>query len=412
MSSPMIPENKAGAGPQALIRRMGPAWIISAVACGPATLASVSLAGSRFGYRLLWVVILSALLAFVAQYLAARVGLLSGQGIISLVERSLGRTWAWLLTLDALAATWLAAAILMKALTEVTGLITGLASPWWSLSYGAAIFLLVGMGGYKPLEAVSKGLVVLVVLCFVITLTIARPEADGVLRGLVPTLPGGLDGAMMSAGIMGGAVHVTILAMHAYNLKSRGWTEREINLAWWDTFLSMFLAFGLYSTSVFLVSAAVLHPQGLDGGQPLVLARSLTPLLGPWAGAVFLAGLWGAALSTITPTFLAAGFFAADKLGWELSVRDRRFRLVVLAGILLSLVGPHLEGGFVPLLVVMLALGLCGTPLILVILLILGNRKAVVGQNRNPVILNLMGLAALGVTSFLALRFVLSRLGP
>ena len=64
------------------LRQMGPAWIISAVACGPATLASVSIAGASYGFELLWVVILSAVFGATAQYLAARIGNIEGRGIV------------------------------------------------------------------------------------------------------------------------------------------------------------------------------------------------------------------------------------------------------------------------------------------------------------------------------------------
>ena len=76
---------------------MGPAWIISAVACGPATLASVSTAGARYSYNFLWVVVLSALFGTTAQYLAAKIGVVSGKGIIRTTEEHLGKTWAWIL---------------------------------------------------------------------------------------------------------------------------------------------------------------------------------------------------------------------------------------------------------------------------------------------------------------------------
>ncbi len=389
---------------------MGPAWIISAVACGPATLASVSLAGAAFGYRLLWVVILSALLAFVAQYMAARLGLLTGRGVIAVVDEKLGRGWGWLLMIDALTATWLASTILMKALVDVTGLITGLTTPWWSIPYAGLIFLLVGIGGYKTLEKACKALVAGVVACFIITVLIVAPNPLEIISGLAPNLPGGVDSALMMAGIMGGAVHVTILGMHTYNVNSRGWGAAEMGLARRDTFWSMFIAFGLYSTAIFLAAGAVLHPHGLQARQALDLAQALRPFLGPWANAVFLAGLWGAVISTITPTFMAAGYFLVDKMGWPLKVQDHRFRLVILAGCLLSLLGPHLKGGFVFLLVVMLALGLCGTPLILVIFLILLNRRDVVDRARNSPLLNVFGGLSLVVTSFLAVRFILSKL--
>ena len=101
-------------------RRMGPAWVISAVACGPATLASVSIAGASYGFGLLWVVVLSAAFGATAQYLAAKIGILKGKGIIALTEERLGPVWSWILTIDAVVATYIAAIVLMNALVGIT----------------------------------------------------------------------------------------------------------------------------------------------------------------------------------------------------------------------------------------------------------------------------------------------------
>ena len=400
-----------GASASGLFRHMGPAWIVSAVACGPATLASVSLAGSTYGYRLLWVVVLSAGLAFVAQSMAARLGVLTGRGVVSVVDERLGRVWGWVLMIDALACTWLASTVLMKALVETSSLITGLKTPLWSPLWAGLIFALVGLGGYRVLERVCKLLVAGVVVCFMIALVIVRPEWGQVFSGLIPSLPGGMNSALLMAGIMGGAVHVTIIAMHTYNVGARGWGRPQLGLALNDTFWSMFVAFGLYSAAIFITTAAVLHPAGIKATSALGLAAALEPFLGPYASAVLLAGILGAVVSTISPTFLAAGYFVADKMGWPLSVKDRRFLLVVGIGCLISLLAPLLPGSFLLLLVIMLALGLCGTPLILVLLLLLLNRADVVGQDRNSWLLNLMGVLTLAVTTFLALRFILARLG-
>ncbi|MBW2087050.1 MAG: divalent metal cation transporter, partial [Deltaproteobacteria bacterium] len=346
-----------------------------------------------------------------SQFMAAKLGLVTGKGIISLVDERLGEFWGWVLMIDALLATWLASTILMKAFVDVTALITGLSSPWWSLFYAAFVFLIVGVGGYKILEWVCKALVSVVVICFVITVIVVSPDLSKVMKGLIPTIPGGMDSALMMAGIMGGAVHITIIAMHTYNVNSKGWGTGQMRLAWMDTFFSMFIAFGLYSVAIFLAAASALHPEGIKVRTALDLAKALKPFLGPYANVVFLAGLWGAVLSTITPTFLAAGYFLSDKLGWELNVRDVRFRAVVLFGCLLSLIGPMLKGSFIHLLVIMLALGLCGTPIIILIILILLNKKDVVQENKNSLLLNVLGFLALLVTSLLASRFVLSKLG-
>ena len=392
-------------------RQMGPAWIISAVACGPATMASVSIAGAHYGFQLLWLVVLSALLAFVVQFMAAKVGIIGGKGIIALVEESWGNVWAWILMIDALLATWLAASVLMKALVGTTGLVTGVSTPWWSIVYAVLIFLLVGIGGYRWVENVCKVLVAIVVGCFIITVIKIKPDMNGMARGLIPTIIDGSQGALMMAGIMGGAVHITIISMHTYNVNVRNWKTNDIGMAWSDTFLSMFIAFGIYSISIFVAAAAVLHPQGIEVKTAFDLARPLKPVLGVYAHGVFLGGFWAAVFSTITPTYLAAGYFVADKMKWEITVQDTRFKAVVFLGCLISLIGPLVKGSFLILLVVMLAFGLCGTPLVVFFLIYLLNQKHWAKEHRNGWLLNMLGGATLLITTFLALRFILTKTG-
>ncbi len=397
----------------AYFKKMGPSWVVSAVACGPATLATVSIAGATFGYALLWVVVLSAILATVAQYLAAKTGIIGQGGIIHLMDIHLGKFWGWVLTIDALLATWLAAVVLMKAMAGTTSLITGLSTPFWDrfwgFPYGFLFFFLLTLGGYKRFETFCKLLVAGVVLCFVFTLAIVKPDMSLIFGGFVPRIPG--ESAVMMAGIMGGAVHVTIIAMHTYTVNARRWTGADMGLARFDTILSMFFAFGLYSVAIFLAAAAVLHPEGVQVTSAFDVAKSLTPLVGDYGKVILLAGLWGAVVSTISPTYLAGAYLLSDKLHWQLDVKDRNFRMLLALGCGLSVFGPFLKGSFLVLLVLMLALGLCGTPLILVLIMILLNRERFAGERKNSFLLNILGGTAIVVTTFLAARFVLVKLG-
>lgn len=391
------------------MKGMGPAWVISAVACGPATLASVAIAGATYGYKMLWVVILSSIFGSTAQYLAARVGILEGKGIIAATEQHLGKIWAWILTIDALLATWLAAMVLMNALAGVTSLVTTIKTPYWGIVYGLLIGLFLVRKGYRKFETLCKILVVFVVACFVVTLFMADLSASGIASGLIPNLPGGIDAALMMAAIMGGAVHITIIGMHTYNTNARNWKPEDLPLARFDTISSMGVAFGLYSVAIFLVAAAVLHPNGIAIKHATDAALALQPLLGDRAMKIFLIGLWAATLSTLSPTFMAGAYFIADKMGWEKDVQDKRFAVAVFSGCLVSMLGPFVKGGFFLLLPLMLALGLTGTPLIIAIILYLLNRAN--AASKNSVLLNLMGGLTFLVTSFLALRFILTKLG-
>jgi manganese transport protein len=385
-------------------------------------MAAVSLAGATYGYSLLWVVILSAILATVSQYLAAKTGIIGQGGIIHLVDIHLGRFWGWILTVDALFATWLASVILMKALAGTTSLfvetftgsasfIFGLPAPLWGVPFAVFFFLLLSLGGYKRFELFCKILVSVVVVCFVVTVAIVRPDMRPILKGLIPTIPAGIDPAVTMAGIMGGAVHITIIAMHTYTVNARKWSITDMGLARFDTIASMFIAFGLYSVSIFLAAGAVLHPAGIQVKSALDVALSLSPLVGKYGGMIFLIGLWAAVVSTISPTYLAGAYFLSDKLRRKPDEKDGWFLLFLAIGCGLSVIGPFLKGSFLLLLVLMLALGLCGTPLILVLVMILLNRKGFSGERRNSPALNILGGAAIVITTFLAVRFVLLKLG-
>ena len=393
------------------LKEMGPAWVISAVACGPATLASVSIAGATYSYAMLWVVVLSAVFGTTAQYLAAKIGIIENRGIISTTEARLGRIWAWILTLYALLATWLAAMVLMNALAGVTSLITGINTPYWGIPYGMMIGSFLVWKGYRWFETVCKLLVVFVVTCFMATLFMADISLSGIVKGLVPNIPDGIHSAMMMAAIMGGAVHITIIGMHTYNTNAKGWNRDDLGLARMDTILSMGLAFGSYSIAIFIVAAAVLHPNNVNVKTATDAALALKPLLGERAMQIFLLGIWGAALSTISPTFMAGAYFLSDKFKWQLNVKHKGFATVVFTGCALSMLGPFIKGSFFMLLPLMLALGLTGTPLIVGIILYLLNKQEIVGKDFNNPLLNILGGLTFIITALLAVRFILTRIG-
>ncbi len=393
------------------LKKMGPAWVISAVACGPATLASVSIAGAFYGFQYLWVVILSAVFGATAQYLAAKIGIIEGRGIIGITEKYLGRKWALILAFDAIIATYIAALVLMNALVGITSLATHIHTPWWGIFYAVLISVGIIKGGYKGFENICKLLVVFIVLCFIITMFQADISVPLMLKGLIPRIPQGMDSAMMMAAIMGGAVHITIIGMHTYNTNERKWTKDDLGLARFDTILSMGVAFGIYSLAIYIVAASVLYPHHIKIKGATDAAMSLGPLLGKSAMMIFLVGLWGATLSTISPTFLASAYFIFDMLRWRPDSKDKRFHVIVVIGTLLSAAGPFIKGSFFLLLPLMLALGLCGTPLIIAIILYILNKREVVQDNRNSIFLNILGSLTLIIITLLAIRFIMERMG-
>lgn len=391
------------------LSKMGPSWIAGAIAAGPATMASVITAGATFGYTLLWVVILSAVLGATAQYLAMRLGLLTESGIVAVVEQHLGERWAWALVIDTVLAAGLAQLVIMKGVADISATVTGVDARIWGVTW--AIILALGLAGhgYRFIERFAKLLVIAVVIAFFASLFFVPIDASGAAAGLIPQIPAGVDGALVAAGILGGAVHITLITMHSYTMQSKGWTSREYGLATFDVGTSMLIAFGIYSFAIFIVAAGVLHSPTVAAEElsAVAAAQALGPLVGTNAKWLFLIGLWGAAVSTLGGNTIVPPYLIADKLGWRTELSDIRYRALLAVVALLSGLGAFVGGSFFPLLVLVLAFGLVGTPFAIVVVLYLLNSEAV--PESNSTLANLGGIVLLAVTTILAANFVRTR---
>jgi manganese transport protein len=378
---------------------MGPSWVAGAIAAGPATMASLITGGAGYGYSLLWVVVLSAVAGALAQYLAMRLGLLTERGIVAVVEDALGEWWAWLLVVDVVVAAGVAQLVIMNTLASVSGTITGLDPRIWGGVWAVVLALGLAGRGYGLLETAAKILVAGVVLAFVASVFVVPVDPRAAVGGLAPTLPGG--SALVAAGILGGAVHITLITMHSYTMRARGWTIEDYDLAAFDVGASMLFAFGVYSVAIFLVAASVLTQPDLS---TVEAAQALGPLVGENAKWLFLFGLGGAAVSTLGGNTIVPPFVLADKLGWGTTVEDTRYRALLASVALLSAFGATIGGRVLGQLVLVLALGTVGTPFAIAVVLYLLNSESV--SRPTATLTNAGGIALLFVSGTLAANFV------
>ena len=385
------------------LREMGPSWVAGAIAAGPATMASLIAAGASFDYALLWVVVLSAVAGALAQYLAMRLGLLTERGIVGVVEDYLGEYWAWILVADVVIAAGVAQLVIMNTVASVSSTLTGFDAGLWGVVWAVVLALGLAGRGYRFVELLAKVLVTAVVVAFVASLFVVPVDYGAATSGLVPTLPSG--GALVAAGILGGAVHITLITMHSYTMRAREWTVRDYDLATVDVGLSMLVAFGIYSVAIFLVTASVLTDPNLT---TVGAAEALGPLVGENARLLFLLGLGGAAVSTLGGNTIVPPFLVADKLGWGTSVEDGRYRGLLAAFALVSGLGAFIGGEVIGQLVLVLALGTVGTPFAIALVLYLLNSDAV--STSASTLANVAGLALFTVASILAANFLREQL--
>ena len=289
---------------------LGPAFIASVAYIDPGNFATNVAAGARFGYLLLWVVLVANLMAMVVQTQSAKLGIATGRNLAELCRENFPRR----VTIG----LWLQAEVVAMAtdIAEVVGAALGL-----NLLFGIPLFaagVLAGAGafailalqrmGFRRLEAGITALVGVVVASFVIELFDAKPDAGETIRHLLVPGFAGTESILLATGIIGATVMPHVVYLHSAltqrRIVGRDDSERRHILRFekLDVVIAMSLA-GLVNISMVLVAAALFHGSGLAG---------IESIQGAYAG---LKTLVSTNAATIFGIALLASGFASSSVG-------------------------------------------------------------------------------------------------
>ncbi len=294
-----------------LLAFAGPAYLVSVGYMDPGNWATDIAAGSRYGYALVWVLLMSNAMAVLLQSLSARLGLVSGR---DLAQACRDRYPApvnfalWILCEVAISACDLA-----EVLGSAIGLQLLIGIP---LLYGVLItaldtflILLLHQAGIRKMEAFILVLVATIGACFFIEIVISRPDLPGIAKGFLPGLPDA-DALYFAIGILGATVMPHNLYLHSALVQSRNVVKTargihqslKFNLI--DSVFALNMAFFI-NTAILVMAAAVFHRGGYFNVAEIQDAHQLlAPLVGSkMAPALFaLALICSGQSSTITGT--------------------------------------------------------------------------------------------------------------
>jgi manganese transport protein len=293
---------------------LGPGYLVATGYMDPGNWATALAGGSKFGTALLFVAVLSSLMAILLQSLSARLALATGRDLAQLCGERYPRPVAFVL--------WLIAetAIIATDLAEVIGtaiglhLLFGLPLLWGVALTALDVFLILALQrlGFRWIEAFVGALLLVVALAFAGQLILARPDMADVARGLVPTAALLTDADMLylALGILGATVMPHNLFLHSGAVLTRaaGPTLAEkreaIRFATLDSTIALTFAL-LINGSILILAAAAFHARGHNDVAELQNAHALlAPLLGTMLAAhLFALALLGCGLnSTVTAT--------------------------------------------------------------------------------------------------------------
>ena len=162
-------------------------------------------------------------------------------------------------------------------------------------------------------------------------------------------------------------------------VKEKGWTVKDLKIERRDAFVSVLLMF-LLSIAVMAAAAGTLYPRGLHVENAIDMVRLLEPLAGRFAISIFVAGIVCAGLSSLFPIAILAPWLLADYQNEECNMRSWRSRLLVLFVVSLGLVVPVFGGRPVLVMITSQALITVATPVIILLMLILQNKKSILGH--------------------------------
>ncbi len=315
-----------------LLAFLGPGYLVAVGYMDPGNWATSLAGGSKFGYALLFVALLSNLMAIVLQSLCIRLGVGAGRDLAQACRDSFPR-WVSL-------PLWLSAEVAITAtdLAEVIGTAIGLNLLFHiPLEIGviitaADVFLILALQafGFRWIEAFVVAMLGVIAACFAVQIALADPDWGGVIRGFAPTsdIFANREMLYLALGILGATVMPHNLYLHSGLVQTRGYGDspkekREaITLATVDSSIALCLALTI-NASILILAAATFHRVGKTDVAELDQAHAfLSPLLGStlaptlFAIALLCCGLNSTITATLSGQIVMEGFLNLRITPW------------------------------------------------------------------------------------------------
>jgi len=350
---------RGGSWLRRLLAFSGPGYMVSVGYMDPGNWATDLAGGSRFGYTLLTVIMVSNLMAILLQALAARLGIATGRDLAQACRDAYPRSVGY--------ALWIACelAIIACDLAEVIGtaialkLLFGIPLIAGALIAALDAFLLLFLmnRGFRFLEAFIVALLIVIATCFGIQIVLAAPPVVAVLGGFIPSHEVVTNPEMLyiAIGILGATVMPHNLYLHSAIVQTRQIESTEkgkreaIRFATADSTIALMLALFI-NAAILIVAAAVFHARGKTDVSEIEQAYALlSPLLGAgiasilFAVALLASGLNSTVTATLAGQIVMEGFLHIRLPHWARRLLTRGVAIVPVIAVT-ALYGEHGTG--------------------------------------------------------------------
>jgi manganese transport protein len=385
----------------------GPAVIASIAYMDPGNFATNIQAGSKYGYSLLWVVLLANIVAMLFQALSAKLGIVTGRNLAELCREHFPQpvVWAlWIVSEVAAMATdlaeFLGGAVGLSLLLHIP-LLAGMAVTA-VLTYA---ILMADRRGFRPMEIIIGSLVGAIALCYLVEMFIAPIDwGAAAFHSFAPQLPDA--GALtIAVGIVGATIMPHAIFLHSGLTQNRaparndGERRKLVRFSNIEVVVALGVA-GLVNMAMLMMAASAFHKGHSDVAEIETAYATLTPLLGAGAAGVFMVSLLASGLSSSAVGTMAGQMIMQGFVGFRIPIIVRRLVTMIPAFGVVAF-GVNVTNALVVSQVV-LSLAL---PAPVIALLIFTRRKAIMGAFANSRLTNVAAIA--GTLLILTLNAIL-----
>jgi len=388
--------------PGAYLAFVGPAVVVSIAYIDPGNFATNIQAGAKYGYGLLWVVLLANLIAMLFQALSAKLGIVTGRNLAEMCRDQFPRpvVWAmWIVSEVAAMATDLAEFLggaiglsLLFSMPLLAGMVvTGV------VTYGILMF---ERHGFRALELIIGSMVGIIALCYLIEIFIVPIDwGSAAFHTVVPQLAD-TEALLLAVGIIGATVMPHAVYLHSGLTQARtpvhNADERRMVLRFsnQEVVVALTLA-GLVNMAMVMMASGAFHAGHPEVAEIQTAYHTLTPLLGIGAAGVFLLSLIASGISSSTVGTMAGQLIMQGFVGFRIPIWIRRLVTMIPAFVVVGLGADATNALVISQVVLSIAL-----PLPMIALLIFTRRSDIMGQFANS---RLTQIAALVGTAIVLL---------
>lgn len=406
--------NGAGDGDKIKIFQvLGPGLLSGMAGNDASAVASYSLDGAQNGYGHLWLMLLSTPLLQAVQFASAKIGRVQQKGLAEILREHYGRKLALPAVLLLIVANIALISADLVAISAGLELITGAHWAWFATPVALSLWYITA---YQNFDAIKKIFLAMSMVFGAYLLTAFFSQADwgAVLSNtLVPHLDFGFASISTAVALLGATISPYTIFWQVQGEKEEkraGSLKKKFHLAAIDIAAGV-ISGNLIAYFIIVTTAATLFTHHRQIHTALDAARSLEPLVGPYAKYLFALGLIGAGLIAIPVLLASASYGVAGTIGWPSGLskkpwQNEGFYLILTVGLVVSLLLALM--GIDPVHLMFWANVLQGvlSPVLVVVLVVIGNSRKIMGEEKLGLVANAgMVLAALVMFGASALLF-------